>query len=300
MYLLLFDFEIALIIIGLSMKRVIVNADDFGLCRCVNEGVILAHTKGILTSATLMANTPGFEHAVELSRRHPRLGIGLHLNFVRGRPVLPPGQIASLVGSDGLFFRSAAAVVRRLFSGRIKKEDLEREGRAQVEKALAAGVRLSHFDSEKNIHVLPPLMDVVLKLSDAYGIKKVRFIKEYALSGPLGQSLKALFLSLSCRLAARKIRRRGLVIADRFYGICNSGRMTAGRLRKMLGGLKDGSAEIMAHPGFVTEELRELETTVGTYYINRYRESELRALLDPGLPETARRRGVRFISFHDL
>ena len=282
------------------MKRIIINADDFGLCRSVNEGVILAHTRGVLTSATLMANTPGFDQAVDLARANPGLGVGLHLNFVRGRPVSPPGKIASLVGSDGLFFRSATAVVRGLFSGRIKKEDLEREGRAQVEKALAAGVRLSHFDSEKNIHVLPPLVGLVLKLVEAYNIRKVRFIKEYGLSVSLRQSFKALFLTFSSRLAAARLRRAGVVITDRFYGICNSGRLTAGRLARILTGLQSGSAEIMVHPGFVTEELKELETTVGAYYINRYRESELRALLDPGPAETARRCGVRLISFHDL
>jgi len=282
------------------MKRVIINADDFGLCRSVNEGVILAHTRGLLTSATLMANTPGFEQAVDLARANPGLGIGLHLNFVRGRPVTPPEKISSLVGSDGLFFRSAAAVVRGLFSGRIKKEDLEREGRAQVEKALAAGVRLSHFDSEKNIHVLPPLVGLVLNLAEAYNIRKVRFIKEYGLSARLGQSFKAWLLTFSSRLAAARLRRAGVVITDRFYGICNSGRLTAGRLARILTGLRSGSAEIMVHPGFVTEELKELETTVGTYYINRYRESELRALLDPSLAETARRCGLRLISFHDL
>jgi hopanoid biosynthesis associated protein HpnK len=282
------------------MKRIIINADDFGLCRSVNEGVILAHTRGVLTSATLMANTPGFEQAVDLARTNPGLGVGLHLNFVRGRPVSPPGKIASLVGSDGLFFRSAEAVVLGLFSGRIKKDDLEREGRAQVEKALAAGVRLSHFDSEKNIHVLPPLVGLVLKLVEAYNIRKVRFIKEYGLSASLGQSFKAWLLTFSSRLAAARLRRAGVVIADRFYGICNSGRLTAGRLARILTGLRSGSAEIMVHPGFVTKELKELETTVGTYYINRYRESELRALLDPSLAETARRCGLRLISFHDL
>ena len=282
------------------IKRVIINADDFGLCRPVNEGIILAHTQGLLTSATLMANTPGFDQAVDMARANPRLGVGLHLNFVRGRPVSPPDKIASLVGADGLFFRKVATVVRGVFSGRIKREDIEREGRAQVEKALAAGVRLSHFDSEKNIHVLPPLAGLVVELAEAYGIRKVRFIKEYGLSVRLGQSMKAWFLSLSSRLAAAKFRRAGLVIADRFYGICSSGRMTAGRLSRIFGRLGSGSVEIMVHPGFVTEELKELETTVGTYYINRYREVELRALLDPSLAEAARRHGLQLISFHDL
>ncbi len=282
------------------MKRLIINADDFGLSHSVNEGVILSHRRGVLTSATLMVNTPGFEEAVRLAAENPKLGIGLHLNWVRGRPVSPPAAVPSLVDSRGLFFSSGAGFLRRLFSGRIKREDLLREGRAQVERALAAGVRLSHFDSEKNVHVFPRLMDVVLELAGSFGIRKVRSIREFGLSGPPSQTLKALLLTAACRLSARRLKEEGIVIVDRFYGICKSGRMTAERLKKIFGGLVDGTAEVMVHPGLVDEELRNLETTMGAYYINRFREAELRALTDPGLVEAARRFGVRLISYHDL
>ncbi|MBN2199432.1 MAG: ChbG/HpnK family deacetylase [Candidatus Aminicenantes bacterium] len=282
------------------MKRLIINADDFGLSHSVNEGVVFAHRSGVLTSATLMVNTPGFEEAVRLAEEHPRLGVGLHLNWVRGRPVSPPEAVPSLVDRRGLFFSSGAAFLKKLFSGRIRTEDLEREARAQVERALGAGIRLSHFDSEKNVHVFPRLMDVVVGLAGAYGIRKVRFINEFGFSRSPSQTLKAFLLSLACRRSAARLRRAGIVIADRFYGICNSGRITAGRLMKIFGGLKDGSAEVMVHPGLVDRELESMEETMGTYYINRYREGELKALTDPRLPGEARRLGVRLISFHDL
>ena len=76
--------------------------------------------------------------------------------------------------------------------------------------------------------------------------------------------------------------------------------MTAERLRKILTDLPEGSAEVMVHPGFVDEELRNMTETMGTYYINRYREAELRALTDPALAALARRLGVRLINFHEL
>jgi hopanoid biosynthesis associated protein HpnK len=282
------------------MKRLIINADDFGLSRSVNEGVVLAHRRGVLTSATLMVNTPGFEEAVRLAAENPRLGVGLHLNWVRGRPISPPEAVPSLVDSRGLFFSSGGAFLKRLFSGRLRREDLLKEGRAQVERALAAGVRLSHFDSEKNVHAFPRLMDVVVELAESAGIPKIRFIREFGLSRSPGQTLKAWLLSLACRRSASRLRRAGIVIADRFYGICNSGRMTAGRLLRVFGGLNEGSAEVMVHPGLVDRELESLEETMGTYYINRRRESELNALTDPRLPEEARRLGVHLINFHDL
>jgi hopanoid biosynthesis associated protein HpnK len=282
------------------MKRIIINADDFGLSRSVNAGIIKAHRDGVLTSATLMANTPGFDEAVALAKENPRLGVGLHLNIVRGRPVSRPDTVSSLLAADGRFPSRASVVMRRLFFGRMNKAEFERELRAQVEKALAAGVRLSHFDSEKNLHVLPPFLKLVLKLGRDYGINKVRFVREFRFSSALGQSLKAAFLSLSCAKMKGRLRRAGMVITDRFYGISYSGRLTAAAIDRILSREEDGSAEIMVHPGFVDQGLLDLEATVGPYYINKYREAELAALLDGRLKETVRRRGIRLITFHEL
>jgi len=282
------------------MKRIIINADDFGLSRSVNEGIIKAHRDGVLTSATLMANTPGFDQAVALAKENPRLGVGLHLNIVRGRPVSRPDMVSSLLEADGRFPGRASVVMRRLFLGRMNKAEFERELRAQVEKALAAGVRLSHFDSEKNLHVLPPFLKLALKLGRDYGINKVRFVREFRFSSAPGQSLKGAFLSLSCAGMKGRLRRAGLVITDRFYGISYSGRLTAAAIDRILSREEDGSAEIMVHPGFVDQGLLDLEATVGPYYINKYREAELAALLDGRLKETVRRRGIRLITFHEL
>jgi len=282
------------------MKRIIINADDFGLSRSVNEGIIKAHRDGVLTSATLMANTPGFDQAVALAKENPGLGVGLHLNIVRGRPVSRPETVSSLLAADGRFPGRASVVMRRLFLGRMNKAEFERELRAQVEKALAAGVRLSHFDSEKNLHVLPPFFKLALTIGRDYGLSKVRFVREFRFSSAPGQSLKAAFLSLSCAGMKGRLRRAGLVITDRFYGISYSGRLTAAAIDRILSREEDGSAEIMVHPGFVDQGLLDLEATVGPYYINKYREAELEALLDGRLKETVRRRGIRLITFHEL
>jgi hopanoid biosynthesis associated protein HpnK len=282
------------------MKRVIINADDFGLSPCVNEGIVRAHREGVLTSASLMVNTPGFEQAVDLAARNPRLGVGLHLNIVRGRPLSPAETVPGLVSGEGRFPGGAGVVARRLLFGRIRKAELERELRAQVERALGAGVRLSHFDSEKNLHVLPGFFGVVIRLARDYGITKVRYVREFRLSRKAGQSLKAAFLSLACAGMKGRLRRAGLVITDRFYGISNSGRMTARALQSILSRQGEGSAEIMVHPGFVRPDLLDLEPLLGRSYINACRETELEALLDPGLKETVRNLDIRLINYHEL
>lgn len=60
------------------MKRMIVNADDFGFSEAVNHGILKAMQEGIVTSTSIMANMPGFAHAVQLYHEHPDMAVGVH------------------------------------------------------------------------------------------------------------------------------------------------------------------------------------------------------------------------------
>jgi predicted glycoside hydrolase/deacetylase ChbG (UPF0249 family) len=282
------------------MKKVIINADDFGLCGPVNEGIVKAHRDGILTSATLMANTPGFDQAVGLAKANPGLGVGVHLNIVRGRPLSRPEDVPSLLGKDGRFLARPGAILRKIAAGRISSAEIERELRVQIERALSSGLALTHLDSEKHVHAFPPVFRIVVRLARFYGFRRVRFIREIRLTRHLGQSAKAAFLSACCAVAGPDVRGAGLVFPGAFYGICNSGRMTALALRRILGRVRADSAEIMVHPGFQTPELFALGSEVGRYYINRFRERELEALLDPGLRPLARSLGLEMINFSGI
>jgi len=86
--------------------RLIVNADDFGLCEGVNRAVKQAHTEGILTSATIMAGMPAAAEAVELAGEMPSLGVGVHLNLTEGTPVSRDRQVEVLLDAGGEFYLS--------------------------------------------------------------------------------------------------------------------------------------------------------------------------------------------------
>ena len=109
------------------MKRLVVNADDFGYTRDVNLGIIEAHTSGILTATTLMANGNAFEHAVALAKEHGRLDVGCHLVLVGGR---------SLIGGKAPLPQSVPELLRSLAFRRIDPYD---ELRAQVDRIMDAG-----------------------------------------------------------------------------------------------------------------------------------------------------------------
>src|ERR1035437_859076 len=117
-----------------SFHRLIVNADDFGLSSSVNEAVIRAHREGILTSASLMVNEPGFDEAVKLARENPRLGVGLHLTLLMGHAALPPDKIPGLVNARGEFRNSPIGGGLAYFFKGCLRELLHAEIHAQFQK----------------------------------------------------------------------------------------------------------------------------------------------------------------------
>jgi len=282
------------------MKKVIINADDFGLCQGVNEGIVKAHREGILTSATLMANMPGFAQAVEMASMNPGLGVGVHLNILRGQPVAPAPKVGSLLSKEHRFMPSVSNLLRRIVLKRISYDEVERECRAQMEKVMEAGIEPSHIDSEKHIHSIRPFFRIVVKLAKEYGIHRVRFVREFCLSVRPGQMLKSIFISLSAASMKRWMAEQGVRSPDRFYGVCDSGRVNAQKLLQVLQGVKEGVTEIMVHPGFITQEMIELDKQIGPYYINKYREKELKALLDERLGEIVSDLGIQLINFNHL
>jgi chitin disaccharide deacetylase len=135
------------------LKYLIPNADDFGFTHDVNQGIVEAHRRGILTATTLMATGPAFQDAVELARQNPQLDIGVHLVLVDsvGFPPTIPQLLLSL--------------------GRIKIYDqLVR----QVQKVLDAGLQPTHLDTHKHTHLLPQVFNAVTRISREFNIPWVR------------------------------------------------------------------------------------------------------------------------------
>ena len=140
-------------------KRLIVNADDFGLSEGVNYGIIKAFKEGIVTSATIMANMPGFAHAVELSKQYPELAIGVHLTLTTYKPVVTTHK--NIVDKDGYFLPQSAI-------DHIDVEEAYQELKAQISKVIDSGIPIDHFDSHHHIHTQPSLKVVMEKLYEEY------------------------------------------------------------------------------------------------------------------------------------
>ena len=106
------------------MRKLIVNADDFGLSESVNEGIIEAHLNGIVTSASIMANGRAFNQAIKLCHDNPSLDIGVHLLLVEERPVLAPEKVPSLVSSEGRFHKTSKDFARKYLARRLNLDEI--------------------------------------------------------------------------------------------------------------------------------------------------------------------------------
>jgi predicted glycoside hydrolase/deacetylase ChbG (UPF0249 family) len=262
-------------------KRLLVNADDLGLSPGINRGIERAHREGIVRSASLLVNAPGFDDAVRVIRENPDLSVGIHLTLVGGDgPVMPPGTVPSLVDENGRFPASYPRFLARY--PLVSTDEIRRELEAQIERARAAGVSPTHLDSHQHLHLLPRVASVVLGLAQAYRIGYIRRPEKGG--GIVRPAVRALSFSL-----ARKTAARGLSTSDHFAGFDCSGRLTMGRLLAIIGRIGPGTTELMVHPGTDAGEVRS------RYGWKMSWEQELAALISPETREMIERRGIEIV-----
>ncbi len=286
-------------------RSLIVHADDFGLCHGINKGVMTSHREGILTSASVMANTPGFDEAMELAKGSPSLDIGLHLNLLEGYPVSSRTRVGSLLGPDGGFLFSHAAILRRWLCGRLLEHELEVEVRAQIEKVLDAGVRPSHIDGHKHIHVFPPVLGVLLNVMKDYGIRCMRLPDEMMDILPgrgtivwrTRRFVSRWALSMLTRsLTYARVRDHGVVSADHFLGVLSVGRLTGANICRALPRMLPGVTELMCHPGIA----RGLPTYASNWARHHRFAEELAALCSEEVKLQLLRERIDLIDYQDI
>jgi chitin disaccharide deacetylase len=261
------------------VKRLIVNADDFGFTRDVNAGIVECHKHGILTATTLMANGEAFEDAVRLAREIPSLDIGVHLVLVGGL-----GQPETVAGLMGQLMRGGV--------------DLTGEMRRQVERILAAGISPTHLDTHKHTHLAPAVLKAVIGISKEFRIPWVRKPADFTMPRTAAPILKKA-VTFGVRMAANRfdsaLRRAGCRFTDHFTGFEVTGRMGTPELTDLIRHLPDGLTELMCHPGFLGPELRNAPTR-----LKESREKEMHAITAPDTRQAILETGVELTSYRDL
>jgi hopanoid biosynthesis associated protein HpnK len=270
-------------------RRLIVNADDFGRSRSINEAVVRAHEEGILTSASLMVNETAFDEAVALARAHPRLGVGLHLTLLCGHAALSREKIPGLIDDRGEFSDRPVSVGLRYFLKRSLREQLRAEIHAQFKKFRDTGLPLDHVNGHLHLHLHPVILPMLLEAAETYGIRHMRLTREpFWLDVPLAAGRRwyrashaAVYFFLSWNARAG-LRRKNLRHADRVFGLLQDSHVDEAYVLKLLPLLPPGDSELYSHPS-----------------LDNFKH-EFDALISPRVREQIRNLGIELIRYRDL
>jgi chitin disaccharide deacetylase len=286
------------------VRRLLINADDFGLTPGVNRAIGEAHTRGVVTSATLMANGAAFDDALRAAQSTPRLSIGCHVVLVDGSPVLPASEVPSLINlrNTGHFRQSLSKFALLAGSGRLVPKQLEAEVAAQIRKLQNAGIAVSHLDSHKHTHLFSNVLRPLLRAAEACEIRAIR--------NPFGPIAFALvskrprlwkrygevkLLSGLANKFRRAVQKAGMITPDGTLGIVATGALDLQLFRCVIESLPDGTWEFVCHPGYNDAELQSMRTR-----LRASREQELQILTSPATRELLAGNGIELISYRDL
>ena len=282
-----------------AKRRVIVNADDFGLCESINAGVIKSHELGIVKSASIIVTGEAFGEAADYALENKTLDIGLHLALCDGRPVCNPGEVPSLTTENGKFCADHKAFVKRYFMGGIRLEEVEKEFRAQLKKAQDAGLEISHLDSHQHLHALPGILKIVIRIAKEHGIAAIRYPDERdasvilnLLDGRLVRTVQRVALSMVCRMGRHELLNSGIASTENFLGVMEAGGWDDSSLRDSLAALRPGVTEICCHP-------RSEPATEAGYDWGYNCKAELDALTSARVKHLIEEQNVELTSFRD-
>jgi hypothetical protein len=277
-------------------KRLIVNADDYGRTAGVVEGILRAHQQGIVTSTTAMMNMPGIEDALRRAQSYPRLGLGVHLVFSAWQPLLSPEQIPSLVDAEGAFLNQKAIWAR---PEAIERDELRAELTAQIERFQAlAGCTPDHLDCHHFVHSHPPFFAVYVELAVQWDLPiRAPFPPEETLSQaaatvPLIEGLPLSKVRDMMRQDRDLVQVNGVSHPDHFVGsFYGEEAVTLENLLAILESLREGTTELMCHPGLADGQL------LAKSIYGRPREKELELLCHPRVQDKIDELGIELVNF---
>lgn len=285
------------------MRRLIVNADDFGLTAGVNRAIVEGNRQGVITSATLMANAQASEAAIDLARAQPGLKTGCHVVLIDGVPL--SANLPSLTNGSARFRSRLREFAMAAMRKKVAAEEIEREVEAQVRKLQSSGITLTHVDSHKHTHMFPHVLRPLLRAARARGIRAVRNPFEPMRSWPGSMVLgtPGLWLRSACVAAfgmfaaefRRAIKEQGMASTDGTVGIAVTGLLDQHKLVRILEALPEGTWELVCHPGYSDADLQSAGTR-----LTQSREIELAALTSAATKEAFARRKIELISYADL
>lgn len=289
------------------VRRLIINADDFGLTDGVNRAIVEAHANGIVSSATLMAGGSARGAAVALSCANPGLSVGCHVVLVDGQPMLRPAEVPSLVHSraHARFQDRLSTFAIRALAGNLAAEQIEAEATTQIRALQASGVGITHFDTHKHTHIFPAVLRPLLRAATACGVGALR--NPFGPRLPLSlrhlrqrphlwkRFLEVRVLGTFTSAFRRTVDQFGMRTPDGSFGVVSTGALDLALFTAIVDIIPDGTWEFVCHPGYNDSDLGSARTR-----LRQSRQKELEVLTSPEARDALDSRGIQLISYRQL
>jgi chitin disaccharide deacetylase len=266
-------------------KLLIINCDDVGMCHSANLAVIDGMENGVITSGTIMVPCPWFMEIAAYAKAHPEKNFGVHLThtaewkFYRWGSVAPRDQVKGLYDKEGYLWRS----IEEVYANSNTSEALA-EGRAQVQKALDAGIRVTHIDSHMGtLQYSPDYLKVYASLALEFNL-------------PLRMAAQSTMESFGFPAVREELRKQGLVFTDYFvFDELNNYKDVNSFWMNIIRDLKPGVTELFIHASKESEELKAITNSW------RVRVQEAATFTsDPDIKKLLKEQNVILISYRPL
>lgn len=243
------------------MKKLIINADDFGLTKKVSDAIIEVYKAGNLSSTTLMINMPGTDYAIRLAKENPALGIGLHFNITEGKSMM---GVSTVTDKNGEFL-GKIPLNKKVTLGNVNLNDIEAELNAQYHYLEKAGIAITHIDSHQHIHMHPKVFPLMADFAKSKGVN-IRIAFPQVIKRPGGTlNLKKRLKQLVLAHAAKKNRKYADKIDLKYNQSFNSifdfhpfQMPVADDYHQLIKLAKSDVHELMIHPYLLSDELAEI------------------------------------------
>lgn len=293
--------------------KLIIHNDDLGLTYGFTEAIKDAHSQGLTTSTSIRTNGYAYQYALQLLKGPlKKIGLGLHVNLTQGQP-----HTKGLTGSSENYCYNFLHYFLRLKVGdRQLLKTIEKEVEAQFKIALERDkLRLDHVSGHDHIHMIPPIFEIIAKVSRKYKLTRVRVVNENLYStGSVKEDLKPLINSNLLKLAVIKsslpqisklLTKYKLKTTSAFYGLLHTNNMnsttTKAAIEEALKRNKK-TAELNFHPSFPRhpKDKKYLDRVIAWYANLPQRKTELETLLDQNLKDFIAENKIRLITYREI
>lgn len=273
-------------------KLLIIHADDAGMCHSVNVATIRAMEKGVVTSASIMVPCPWFPEIAAYCRENPNADFGIHLTLTsewktyRWKPVVPADQVPGLIDGEGFIHRSVEATARAA-----KPEEVEKEIRAQVARALQFGIKPTHVDTHMGTLFAAPFHPVYHKVARDTGFPAM-------LVYPTPERIKEAreVFGFEAVPVYEALRKEGFVFLDVLKEDASGSTLETRREHyyQKLRDLKPGVTQFIVHLSLDDDEIRSITGN----WAARWHEYQI--LTDPRTRELIDSLGIKLIGWREL